>query len=201
MLKSALRLAVFGLAVSLVGTGTPVAAYPVGTNLTATIFPDMITAKTGKATLTINNANPDTSVTVQYGRQTSTVPNTATLVRDIRGLSAGIYAVKVSTPIFKNRDFFETKTVTLYVPGFKVPKSGKIKVKTVIRLKYLKPGTIITLQPTAGKKKKKRIKVVVKANSTSAKITIPAKTFAKGKKNTFKLTIGKISKTYKFTGK
>jgi len=201
MFKTALRLAVFGLAVSLVGSGTPVSAYPVGTNLTATIFPDMIAAKTGKAVLTVNNANPDTSVTVRYGRQTSTVPNTATLVRDIRGLAAGIYSVKVSTPIFKNRDFLETKTVTLYVPGFKVPKSGKIKGKTVIRLKFVKPRTVITLTPTAGKKKKKRIKVIVKANSTSALISIPAKTFIKGKKNTYKLTIGKISKTYKFTGK
>jgi len=201
MLKTALRLAVFGLAVSLVGSGTPVSAYPVGTNLTATIVPDMIVAKTGKATLTIKNANPSTFVTVQYGTQTSSEPNTATLIRDISGLSAGIYVVNVSTPIYKNKDIFESKSVTLYVPGVTAPLSGKFKAKTVIKLKFLKPGTIITLQPTAGKKKKKRIKVVVKANSTSTKIMIPAKTFIKGKKNTYKLTIGKISKTYKFKGK
>lgn len=200
MLKTALRLAVFGMTICLASTITPVAAYPPGTALTATLVPDVIAVKTGKAQLSVKNANPKQKLVVQIGKKASSVSQTGTYGQKITGLVAGIYKVVTTSPVSPN-DEPEVKTLTLYVPSVTAPKAGAIKGKTTIKLKYLKPGSVITLLPTAGKKKKKQITVKVGKKATAVSVVIPAKTFAKGK-NTFKLTISKtVVITYKFTGK
>ncbi len=201
MLKTALRLTVFVMSICLVGFNTPVGAYPVGTALTASLVPDMIAVKTGKAKLSVAHANPDQKLIVKVGSKSSSVSQKGTYTQNITGLTAGIYKVVTTSPVSPNADP-EVKTLMLYVPGVTVPKAGSIKAKTTIKLKFLKPGTVVTLLPKAGKKAKKLITVKVGKKATAASVVIPAKTFIKGSTNTFKLTIGKaVVATYKFTGK
>ena len=201
MFKTALRLMVFIVSICLVGFNTPVGAYPVGTALTASLVPDMIAVKTGKAKLSVAHANPDQKLIVKVGSKSSSVSQKGTYTKNITGLTAGIYKVVTTSPVSPNADP-EVKTLMLYVPGVTVPKAGSIKAKTTIKLKFLKPGTVVTLLPKAGKKAKKLITVKVGKKATAASVVIPAKTFIKGSTNTFKLTIGKaVVATYKFTGK
>lgn len=201
MLKTVLRIAVFGISICLAGFITPVAAYPPGTALTATLVPDVIAVKTGKAALSVKNANPKEKLVVQIGKKSSSVSQTGTYKKTITGQVAGVYKVVTTSPVSPNDDP-EVKTLTLYVPGVTAPKSGSIKAKTTIKLKYLKPGSVVTLLPKAGKKSKKLITVKVGKKATAANVVIPAKTFVKGSTNTFKLTISKtVVITYKFTGK
>lgn len=201
MLKTALRLTVFVMSICLAGFNTPVGAYPVGTALTASLVPDMVAVKTGKAKLSVAHANPDQKLIVKVGSKSSSVSQKGTYSKTITGLTAGIYKVITTSPVSPNADP-EVKTLMLYVPGVTVPKAGSIKAKTTIKLKFLKPGTVVTLLPKAGKKAKKLITVKVGKKATAASIVIPAKTFIKGSTNTFKLTIGKaVVATYKFTGK
>ena len=201
MLKTVVRVAVFSISVCLAGFITPVAAYPPGTDLTATLVPDVIAVKTGKATLSVKNANPNQKLSIKVGTKTSSVAQKGTYTQSITGLVAGIYKVETTSPVSPNDDP-EVKTLMLYVPSVTAPKSGSIKAKTTIKLKFLKPGSVVTLLPKAGKKAKKLITVKVGKKATAASVVIPAKTFIKGSTNTFKLTISKtVVITFKFTGK
>ena len=201
MLKNAIRVTAFIMAICLAAFNTPVGAYPVGTALTASLVPDVIAVKSGKATLSVKNANPDQKLVIKIGPKSSSVSQKGTYTKNITGLTAGIYKVVTTSPVSPNADP-EVKTLMLYVPGVTVPKAGSIKAKTTIKLKFLKPGTVVTLLPKAGKKAKKLITVKVGKKATAASVVIPAKTFIKGSTNTFKLTIGKaVVATYKFTGK
>jgi len=201
MLKNVLRVTVFSVSISLAAFITPVAAYPVGTALTGTLVPDVIAAKTGKAKLSITHANPDQKLVIKIGPKSSSVSQKGTYTQTITGLNSGIYKIVATSPV-SSREDPEVKTLMLYVPSITAPKAGSIKAKTTIKLKFLKPGTVVTLLPKAGKKAKKLITVKVGKKSTDATVVIPAKTFIKGATNTFKLTINKtVVFTYKFTGK
>jgi len=201
MLKNVLRVIVFSMSISLAAFITPVAAYPVGTALTETLVPDVIAAKTGKAKLSITHANPDQKLLIKIGPKSSSVSQKGTYTQTITGLNSGIYKIVATSPV-SSREDPEVKTLMLYVPSVTAPKAGSIKAKTTIKLKFLKPGTVVTLLPKAGKKAKKLITVKVGKKATVAKVVIPAKTFIKGATNTFKITINKnVVFTYKFTGK
>jgi len=201
MLKNVLRVIVFSTSISLAAFITPVAAYPVGTALTETLVPDVIAAKTGKAKLSITHANPDQKLVIKIGPKSSSVSQKGTYTQTITGLNSGIYKIVATSPV-SSREDPEVKTLMLYVPSVTAPKAGSIKAKTTIKLKFLKPGTVVTLLPKAGKKAKKLITVKVGKKATAANVVIPAKTFIKGATNTFKITINKnVVFTYKFTGK
>lgn len=201
MPKSLLRIIVFCVSLCVAGFISPVAAYPPGTALTATLVPDVIAVKTGKAQLSVKNANKDQRLIIKIGSKSSSVAQTGTYLKTINGLAAGIFKVIITSPV-SNFEDPEVKTLMLYVPKVTAPKAGSIKAKTTIKLKYLKPGSVVTLLPKAGKKAKKLITVKVGKKATTATVVIPAKTFIKGSTNTFKLTIAKkIVTTYKFTGK
>ena len=189
------------LAIVLVGAYIPVVAYPPGTPVSATLTPDLIVAKKGKTKLSINNAKPNAVTTIVVGKKSSdATTETGAITKTLTGLASGIYTITVTTPSNPKLPD-EVASVKLYVPSVTAPKTGKISAKTLVKLKFLKPGTVLTLTPKAGKKTKKKITVKVKPKANIATITIPAKTFIKGKNNTFVLTIGKIKTTYKFTGK
>ncbi|MBU6347393.1 MAG: hypothetical protein KGQ38_02115 [Actinomycetales bacterium] len=182
---------------------SPVSAYPPGVPMTVSLTPDMILAKTGKTKLLINKAKPSSNVTITVNKKSSSTVASATgaITKNLTGYTAGIYTISVRTPVYPEVDD-EVKSVVLYVPNVTAPKSGKITAKTTVKVAFVKPGTILTLAPKAGKKAKKTITVKLGAKATSATITIPAKTFIKGATNTFVLTVGKAFKTtYKFTGK
>ena len=182
---------------------SPVAAYPPGQPLTVSLTPDMIIAKTGKTKLNIAKAKPSTNISIKIGAKSSSTKSSAAggISKILSGYTSGIYNISVRTPVYPDVAD-EVKTVVLYVPSVTAPKSGKISAKTLVKLKFVKPGTIITLAPKAGKKAKKTITVKLSSKANSATVTIPAKTFIKGATNTFVLSVGKAFKTtYKFTGK
>jgi len=203
MLKTAIRIAVFGISISLAGVITPVVAYPPGMPLTATLTPDIITPKTGKSTLSVSNAKPNGILTYKVGSKPAiSTPQPGSFSTTLTSLKSGIYSIVVTSPVSpKIQD--ESKVVTLYVPAMTVPKSGKIKSKTIIKIKFTKPGTIVSVLAIVKKRMKKRAFYKVGARATTATITIPAKTFVKGTANTIKVIIGnKILVTqFKFKGK
>ena len=200
MFKNVLRAVSLCMSISLAAFITPVAAYPVGTALTATLLPDVIAAKTGKTKLSIKNANPREKLVIKVGSKSSSVPQKGTYSKTITGLTAGIYKVIITSPVSPNADP-EVKTLMLYVPSITAPKTVSVKNKITIKLKYLKPGIVVTLLPKAGKKTKKLITVKVGKKATTATIVVPAKTFAKGP-NFMKITINKtVVQNFKLTGK
>ena len=223
MIKKLIPALTIGLLASSIVATDPASAYPPGRNLTSALTPDMVLAKTGKASLNISNAKPQVSLNVSgyKSQQNVSIDEAGFGTATLKSLTSGIWTVRVKQ-VYKNYgsdcaglpsrqvpvdgkivtecDVTETALNTLYVPKVIAPKTVKIKSKLYIKLSYLKPKTLLTLTPTAGKKKKKAIKVKVGTKATTAKITIPAKTFVKGK-NSFVLTIGKLKLTYKLTGK
>ena len=193
----------FAVAFALTGLVAPVNAYPPGMPLTATLTPDIITPLTGKSTLSVTHAKPDELLTYKVGAspaiQTRQAGSFSTV---LKSLKSGIYNITISSPVApKVQD--EAKVVTLYVPAMTVPKSGKIKSKTIVKIKFTKPGTIVSVLPIVKKRMKKRAFYKVGARATSATITIPANTFVKGTANAIKVIIGnKVLVTqFKFTGK
>ena len=185
-----------------VAFASPAFAYPPGQPETSTLTSDIILAKTGKTILNIAHAKPGATITIKVGKgkPISAVAKKGVYSLPLKGLASGIYLVSTTTPTYVGQPN-EVSTVTLYVPAFTTPKAGKITAKTTVKVKFIKPGTAISILPTAGKKKGKSIKAKVGAKATGTSIVIPAKTFKKGK-NTYKITIGKtVVGTFTFTGK
>lgn len=202
-MRNLLRSITIALALVLAFCISPVAAYPPGQPLTVSLAPDMLVPKTGKTKLNIAKAKPNSTITIKIGKKSTKAKTSSTGAASstLSGFTSGIYSISVSTPVYPDVDD-EVKSVLLYVPSVTAPKSGKISAKTLVKLKFVKPGTVITLAPKAGKKAKKTITVKLGAKANSATVTIPAKTFIKGATNTFVLSVGKAFKTtYKFTGK
>jgi len=190
------------IAAFVVAFAAPVFAYPPGQPETSTLTADLILAKSGKTVLNVAHAKPGATITIKVGKgkPVAAVAKNGVYSLPLKGLAAGIYLIRTTTPTYVGQPD-EVSTVTLYVPAFVTPKAGKITAKTTVKVSFIKPGTIVSILPTAGKKKKKLLKVKVGAKATSAAIVIPAKTFAKGK-NTYKITIGKlVVGTFTFTGK
>jgi len=192
-----------GLIFAVAGFLAPANAYPPGKPLTATITPDIITPKTGSSKLTVTNAKPFALLTYKVGKGGSkSVMQSGSYNTTLKKLKSGIYKIAISSPVAPGIED-ESKLLTLYVPAMTVPKSGKIKSKIVIKIKFTKPGTVVSVLPIVKKRMKKRIIVKVGARATSAKITIPAKTFVKGSKNAIKVVIGNkvLVAQFKFKGK
>jgi len=190
------------IAAFVVAFAAPVFAYPPGQPETSTLTADLILAKSGKTVLNVAHAKPGATITIKVGKgkPIAAVAKDGVYSLRLKGLAAGIYLIATTTPTYVGQPD-EVSTVTLYVPSIRAPKVGKITAKTKVIIKYIKPGTVVTIKPTAGKKKKKTIKVKVGAKATRATIVIPAKTFAKGKNN-YKITIGKlVVGTFTFKGK
>jgi len=201
MLKFSTRVMVFTLAACLLGATTPVSAYPPGTDMTANLDHDTVSPG-GKVKLSVANANAKTKLTIKVGKGKATTYNTnGSLTVSLQKLitKVGIYKIVVTSP-FNDIDDPEVVTRTLYVPDTIAPASGKIKSKTTVKFEFVQPGSVITLQVYAGKKKKKLLST--KADKKGhAVIVIPAKTFAKGK-NTFVVKIDKqAEETLAFKGK
>ena len=177
----------------------PSNAYPPGRRITIATSTDMIVV-CGKVPISIANARP--------GKITIKVGTNAPIVVDQKGFTTkllkvckcGTHQIKVTSPVWKGRPD-EVATTKLYVPCVEAPKKGPISKKTIIRIKDLKPGTVVTITPTHNKKKVCIILVKVPMKSTSTSITIPAFSFGKGSNNTYTITIGsKIKFNTTFTG-
>lgn len=182
---------------------SPVSAYPPGVPLAAALSQDMITFKTGKTTLTLNNVKPSSPVSVTFrGKSTEyTADTNGQVTQTYTGVPSGIYIFSVSqTYTFKpgQQPTTESASLNLYVPKVTVPKSIKIKSKTKVPFKFCKPGSVITLTAKNGTKVLKKFKVKLGKKATATTITIPAKLFRKGKKNAIFITVGPFTKL-KFT--
>ena len=193
------------IAMSVLGAmATPTIAYPPGRKLTIALSNDMIAVANGKTNLSIANAIPGVitlSVTNaapvlirQKGFYTQTLS-----AKDLK-LKSGINLVEVTSPLGNGKPD-EVVSAKLYIPSVVAPTSGKISKKTVIKFSYVKPGSVVAVIPYIGTKKGKIFTSTVKFKNTSTTITLPARTFAKGKKNSYTVLIGpKIQLKFKFTG-
>ena len=198
---------VLALVISLCGLllgGSPTMAYPPGAPITATLSVDQIATKTGKTKLQVFNAKPNADVKVAYRGKTVTVQADESGLANLNlsGFPYGIFKIVItgawSANPLETAGAPESTSVLLYVPKITVPKTAKIKLKSKIKLQYVKPGTAVLFLIKNKTKLRKRLTVKLGKKATSATATVPAKTFVKGKTNTTYVTVSKLLKL-KFT--
>ena len=177
----------------------PSNAYPPGRRITIATSTDMIVV-CGKVPVSVANARPG-NISIKVGKNAPiVVKQKGFSTKIIRVCRCGTHQIKVTSPVWRGIPD-EVATTKLYVPCIDAPKTGPIGKKTVITLKHVKPGTVVTITPTHNKKKVCIILVKVPMKSTSTSITIPAFSFGKGSNNTYTITIGsKIKFNTTFTG-
>ena len=179
----------------------PSKAYPPGRRLTVALGLDMIVAKNGQTSLSIANARPGT-ITVQVGKfKKISIAQSGFSSKVLKGYPSGIHDVKVTSPVWFNQPD-EIALTRLYVPQLIAPIKGDVLNKTSIAIKYVKPGSIISVTPTNLGKKGRTIIAKVPARKTVVTVSLPARTFSKGSNNFYEVSIGpKIKLKYRFTGR
>ena len=193
------------IAMSVLGAlATPTTAYPPGRKLTIALSNDMIDVANGKTNLSIANAIPGV-ITVSVANAAPVLIrqngfHTETLSAKVLKLKTGINLVQVTSRLGHGLAD-EVASAKLYIPSVVAPTSGKISKPTVIKFLSVKPGSVVAVIPFIGTKKGKIFTSTIKFKNTSTTITLPARTFAKGKNNSYTVLIGpKIHLKFKYSG-
>ena len=179
----------------------PSNAYPPGRRLTVALGFDMIAAKNGQTSLSIANARPGT-ITIQVGKfKKISIAQSGFSSKVLKGYPSGIHEVKVTSPVWFNQPD-EIATAGLYVPQVTAPIKGDVLKKVTISIKYVKPGSIISVTPTKSNKKGRTIITRVPVRKTAVTVSLPARSFGKGLNNFYEVSVGsRIKFKYRFTGR